>query len=55
MKVTIEEHRSLLRLRLNDGKRRCISLGVANSTVGNALAISSTLGGVLARSNRLNE
>jgi integrase len=39
MKVTIEEHRGLLRLRLNDGKRRCIGLGVADSTVGRSLAL----------------
>jgi hypothetical protein len=39
MKVTIEEHRGLLRLRLNDGKRRCIALGVADSTVGRSLAL----------------
>jgi integrase len=39
MKVTIEEHRGLLRLRLNDGKRRCVGLGVADSTVGRALAL----------------
>ena len=39
MKVTIEEHRGLLRLRLNDGKRRCIGLGVTDSTVGRSLAL----------------
>jgi integrase len=39
MKVTIEEHRGLLRLRLNDGKRRCIALGVTDSTVGRSLAL----------------
>lgn len=39
MKVTIEEYRGLLRLRLNDGKRRCIGLGVANSKVGRALSL----------------
>jgi hypothetical protein len=39
MKVTIEEHRGLLRLRLDDGKRRCISLGVTDSTVGRSLAL----------------
>jgi integrase len=39
MKVTIEEYRSLLRLRLNDGKRRCVGLGVADSTVGRSLAL----------------
>jgi integrase len=39
MKVTIEPYRGLLRLRFDDGKRRCISLGVADSKVGNALAL----------------
>lgn len=39
MKVTIEEHRGLLRLRLNDGKRRCIGLGITDSTVGRSLAL----------------
>jgi integrase len=39
MKVTIEEHRGLLRLRLNDGKRRCVPLGVSDSTVGRSLAL----------------
>ena len=39
MKVTIEEHRGLLRLRFNDGKRHCIGLGVTDSTVGRSLAL----------------
>lgn len=38
MKVTIEEHRGLLRLPFNDGKRRCLALGVAESTQGRSLA-----------------
>jgi integrase len=41
MKVTIEEHRGLLRLRFNDGKRRCIGLGVTDSTVGRSLALET--------------
>lgn len=39
MKVTIEEHRGLLRLRFDDGKRRCICLGISDSTTGRSLAL----------------
>jgi hypothetical protein len=39
MKVTIENHRGLLRLRFNDGKRRCLLLGVADSPIGRSLAL----------------
>jgi integrase len=38
MKVTIESHRGNLRLRCNDGERRCITLGVPDSPVGRSLA-----------------
>jgi integrase len=39
MKVTIENHRNLLRLRFNDGKRRCLPLGVTDSPIGRSLAL----------------
>jgi hypothetical protein len=39
MKVTIENHRGLLRLRWNDGKRRSLPLGVADSSVGRSIAL----------------
>jgi integrase len=39
MKITIEKHRGLLRLRFEDNGRRCISLGVPDSPVGRALAL----------------
>jgi hypothetical protein len=39
MKVTIENHRGLLRLRFNDGERRCLPLGVADSPIGRSLAL----------------
>jgi integrase len=40
MKVTIENHRGILRLRFDDGvKRRCISTGLPDSPVGRARAI----------------
>lgn len=39
IKVTIENHRGLLRLRFNDGKRRCLLLGVADSLIGRSLAL----------------
>jgi uncharacterized protein YqfA (UPF0365 family) len=38
MKITIEAHRSSLRLRWNDGDRRSLPLGVKDSTVGHAIA-----------------
>ena len=39
MKITIENHRNLLRLRWNDGnKRQTLSIGVAESPVGRSLA-----------------
>jgi integrase len=39
MKITIESYRGLLRLRFNDGQRRCLSLGVSDSKVGRSLAL----------------
>jgi integrase len=39
MKVTIENHRGLLRLRFNDGKRRCLPLGLSDSPIGRSLAL----------------
>lgn len=39
MKVTIEEYRGLLRVRFNDEKRRCIGLGLPDSTVARSLAL----------------
>jgi integrase len=39
MKVTIENHRGLLRLRFDDGKRRCLPLGVSDSPIGRSLAL----------------
>jgi integrase len=39
MKVTTEAFRGQLRLRFNDGERRCISLGVADSPVGRSHAL----------------
>jgi integrase len=39
MKVTIENHRGLLRLRWNDGTRRSLPLGIAESPVGRSLAL----------------
>lgn len=43
MKVTIEKHRGLLRLRFNDGERRCLPLGVADSTQGRAFAMGKKI------------
>jgi integrase len=40
MKVTIEAFRGKLRLRFNDGERKCVSLGIADSPVGRSLALS---------------
>jgi hypothetical protein len=39
MKVTIEKHRGLLRLRWNDGNRRSLPLGIADSPVGRSIAL----------------
>jgi integrase len=39
MKVTIEAFRGKLRLRFDDGKRQCISLGVTDSPIGRSQAL----------------
>jgi integrase len=39
MKVTIEKHRGLLRLRWNDGNRRSLPLGIADSPVGRSITL----------------
>ncbi len=40
MKVTIESFRGKLRLRFDDGNRRCVPIGVADSPIGRSLALS---------------
>ena len=40
MKVTIESFRGKLRLRFDDGDRRCVPVGVADSPVGRSFALS---------------
>jgi hypothetical protein len=39
MKVTIENYRGLLRLRWNDGIRRSLPLGIAESLIGRLLSL----------------